>query len=206
MAGGIGAPLKSEDSNGEESFLVIDELYLHGGLEMLIGNIYSGAIFTEAGIQNVKYTKIDGGGLDFSADNVFLIVEPRLVFNHAKLCLGFFSLPQETVDSLFFVDDSLGINGTFYTDSIHIKNGSIETGLHLTYSWPNKNLSDLSGILSGDTDSENDEEDNNFKVSPFITVKTKSGELQTMLQIITTDLADKWEQAVKINIGYKTCF
>ncbi|QTQ14409.1 hypothetical protein HRQ91_08045 [Treponema parvum] len=203
-AGGIGAPLKSENSNGDTTFLVIDELYLHAGMEMFIGNNYRGGIFAEAGFKDVKLTRNGSMDVDFSEDDLYLLIEPRIVFRYAKLYLSLFRFPKETVDSLFFIDDSLGVDVALFTDSIRSKRNTVQLGSHLSVSWAEKNLSYVKDIA--DDVKKAAKEEKNVKVSPFVTVSAPSCIFQTMIQIVVTNIKNRREKAVTANVSCKKFF
>ena len=53
---GFGGPLK-ETYKANDVFVVINTLYLHTGLTMLIGNSYTQSVFLQAGLSNAEYSK-----------------------------------------------------------------------------------------------------------------------------------------------------
>jgi len=199
FAAGAGAPLNSENSSGEKVFLVIDTLYIHSGVEMMIGSRYRGGLFAEGGFQSMSVTR-DSNDFSCSADDVYVLVEPRFVAKNFKLNFSLFSLPQETVDSLFFIDDSLGLDIALYTDSLQLRTAMITAGFHTTISYPGKHLSDWETVLQNGYDSG---EEPNVKVSPFLTVPFHSGSLQTMIQAVVTNFKDSPEKSIIFNIAYK---
>lgn len=204
LAGGVGVPLKSkktEQDTTSESFLVIDEIFFHGGIEMFLGTTYYGGIFASVGIQSARMTRSDGSKISVSGENAYVIVEPRLMFNKAKLTLAFFSFPQETVNNLFFIDDSMGINLCFVTEELIITNNKeVKIGSNLTYSVPGKTIEDAESLF----DTSGDGEDPNFKISPFVNIETGKSTYQAMIQILASDLADKAKDSIKINLSFKS--
>jgi len=198
LAAGTGAPLNSENSAGEKAFLVIDELYLHAGLETMIGNRYSGGLFAEGGFENMLITR--NNNFSFSADDVYLLLEPRIVCGNVKINLSLFSFPEKTVENLFFIDDTLGLDLAVYSDTIAWKNRSLQAGFHTTLSFPGKNISDWEAVLNNEYDKGNNPA---LKISPFVTLPFAGGSLQTMLQIIATNFSDSPENAVVVDLGYR---
>jgi len=204
VAGGFGAPLKSSDTNNSENekFLIVDELYLHTGTEFFIGNKYSGGLFGELGIQDVKVTRNNGTKFDYSSDNLYLLIEPRFVEKYYKLNMSFFSFPKETVENLFFVDNGLGLDINLLNDNLYIKGMNYTFGSHFTTSWSRTSITHLDYLIKENTE-DNDFEYPEFKISPYVMINTSTSKFQAMLQIITTDLSDNYKKALKLDVSYQ---
>ena len=203
IAGGFGAPLKSsDDTNADESFLIVDELFLHGGTEFFIGNKYSGGLFGEIGIQDLRVTRSNGANFDYSSDNLYLLIEPRFVDEYYKLNLSFFSFPKKTVENLFFVDNALGIDANIFNDLFHSKELNYTFGSHFTLSWDRTSIKHLDTLIRNDTDS-SEFEYPDAKVSPYIIVDGVSSKFQAMVQIITSELSNDWQHSVRVDLSYQ---
>ncbi len=200
FAAGSGEPLNSENSSGEKVFLVIDKLYMHSGIEMMIGNRYGNSLFAEGGFQDMLITR-DINDFNFSADNIYLLIEPRFSGRTMKVTMSLFSFPKETVENLFFIDDTFGFDLAIYTDAIQWRTTTITVGFHTTLSYPEKNIADFESVLQNNYKDGNEP---NIKLSPFLTIPFLSGSLQTMLQATVSDFNDVWEKAIVLNIGYRT--
>lgn len=205
IAGGVGAPLKYSDtsSNNGENFLIVDELFLHGGTEFFLGNKYSGGLFAEVGIQDLKVTRSKGRPhYDYSTDNLYLLVEPRFVDEFYKMNLSFFNFPSETVKNLFFVDNILGFNINLFNDMLHYKKQNFTFGSHFTVSWNRSSIRHLDTLIRNDANDENFEYPD-FKVSPYVTIDTASSKFNTMLQLITSDFSKNWRHSFRLDLSYQ---
>lgn len=197
LAAGIGAPLNTKNGS-EDVILLIDTLYLHTGIDVLIGNNYSNALFVQAGFDNLPI-KAEDDVLEIDADDVYLLVEPRLYTQKYKAHLSMFSLPEKTVEKLVFVEDTFGFNLSIFTEKLYIKNKDFTFGFHTTVSFPDKNfyyaIKHTGDLFSDDV---------NYKISPFVSFKLLGGIFKTMLQVKLNQMnGDDWQNAVKLNLGFK---
>jgi len=198
IAGGFGVPI-SDSNQGQEAIAVIDKLYWHAGTTMLIGNNYTQSLFIQAGLFNVPFTKRDGTTV--SPDDLYLLVEPRLLLDSAHVNLTLFSIPQETVDQLMFVDDTLGANLNIYGDSFSLGANRFTLGTNFAFSFTGKNFMDLAQPL------ELIKSDYNITMTPYLSTNFFSGELHTQFSIKFMKFATKrWYDAFTADIGYTAKF
>ena len=211
FAVGIGAPL-SKKYEGDDVILLIDTLYLHTGVELLIGNRYSHSVFMQAGFEQVAIrSKKEENKL--KDNEMYLLFEPRFTTQSCKIHITFFNFPESLFKTrgdwpnkkLIFVEDTLGLNVAIFTDGLYIKNKNISFGINTTLSFPNHYLFDLKKMNELFKDNEDDSSKNfNIKLSPFLTLPVMSGELHMMFQANITDIrTEGWQQAIKLNVGYK---
>jgi hypothetical protein len=198
IAGGIGAPMKT-DYNGEKVIMLIDTLYAHGGMDMLIGNNFTPfSFYTQAGIYDIP---IQGDINTFTVDpdKVYLLFEPRFKMSTFLLRFTLFSLPPDTVEKLLFINDTLGFNILSYTDSLYIGSTKFAFGINTTFSVP-----DESFLLFFNPD--NFSADTlDVTLSPYISLQIFSGELHIMEQVRITDFAKgSYASAFKLNTGFRT--
>lgn len=198
FAAGLGAPLQTKDGD-TDVILLINTLYLHTGINMLIGNIYTSSLFIQGGFANLPIRASESENKLESKD-VYLIVEPRIVTREFQAHLTMFSFPQETADKMLFIDDTFGFNLNLFTDNLYIKNTNITFGFNTTLSFPDKNFLDLKDKLALFDDDGYD-----VRVSPYISFPVMSGTIHLMLQATLTDFTrnDSWTSGLKFNIGYK---
>ncbi|MCR5725631.1 MAG: hypothetical protein K6G80_11150 [Treponema sp.] len=218
FATGLGAPL-SKKYEDNDVILLIDTLYLHSGMELFIGDRYGQSLFMQAGFEQVPL-KSNSEENKLKDSDTYLLVESRLTATDCKFHLTFFNFPDSLLEEssvpeipnkkLIFVEDSLGLNIALFTDNLSVNNKNIQFGFHTTFSLPGKHLFDLKVKSLAElkellgTEDDDTENDYNVKVSPFLTVPVMSGTLHLMFQANITDIKDNgWEQAVKLNIGYK---
>lgn len=199
---GVGAPMKTENGD-EDVILLIDEVYLHTGLDMLLGNKLSPAsLFVQFGFGTLP---IKGGdaNADISSDQIYLILEPRFSAESYKAHISLFSIPEKEAAKMEILEknNTLGINVNIFTDKLYIKNRNFTFGFNTTLSFLDKDFMDLKDISSFF------DEDENFavKISPYLGFPIMSGELKMMLQARLNGFSsdDEWQHHFKLNIGYK---
>lgn len=198
FAAGLGAPL--ETKNGDANvILLINTLYLHTGINMLIGNSYTSSLFLQGGFANLP-VRAEDTSTKLDSSDIYLIAEPRLVTRQFQAHLTMFSFPQETADKLVFIDDTFGFNLALFTDNLYVRNTNVTFGFNTTLSFPGKNFLDLSDKLALF-----DNDGYNVRVSPYVALPVMTGTLHLMLQATITDFirGESWPSALEFNIGYK---
>ena len=199
FAMGIGVPL-ADKYKGEDVIIAVEKVYWHAGTTILIGNNFTNALFLQAGIYNASFIASNANSI-VSPDDIYLLVEPRLVFKDAHLNISLFNLPPATVKQLLFVEDTLGININAYTTTSLPRINSFTYGGHLSIGLIEKNLFDLKDL------SDITEKSYNINISPYITCSFLSGELHIQGTVRIMDFfrgnADK---SISVDLGYRTKF
>ncbi len=208
---GAGVPLKTntKDENGNDVFLQISKVYLHSGIDLLLGNKYSPlSLYALAGIDHVG---IDTNGeLDeIELKDLFVIAEQRFNLGEVKLYVSAFNIPKENLThkntgfpKFFLIEDTLGANVRLFSDSCRTKNGEISVGVNATVTFEKENKDYYADDLK-DYYENNMNEDMKFKLSPFTELNACGGKISAMLQLNLTDLEDKKPGAIKFNLGYR---
>lgn len=200
FSAGIGTPLQNNNS-GDDVILLIDTIYFHGGISVLLGSLYTHSLFLQAGIQNIAINK---GGIDNSFDpvkDITLLVEPRIYTKKLKTRLTAYSLPKETITNMFYLHDTLGAVATVYSDTIPVKNNNMTLGIHVIGSLPDKSIVDL----VSENVFENSPEINAF-VTPFLSFPVADGEMEIMAQLGAMNLINDLSFSYQAKIGYKKAF
>lgn len=199
---GIGAPMKTKNGD-EDVILLIDEVYLHTGLDMLIGNTASpSSLFVQFGFGTLP---IKGGdsNADISADQIYCILEPRFAAEAYKVHISLFSIPEKESDKMEILEknNTLGVNMNIFTDKLYIRNRDFTFGFNTTLSFLNKDFMDLKDIANFF----DNEEDFAVKISPYLSFPIMSGTLKMMLQARLNNFSsdDEWQHHFKMDIGYK---
>lgn len=198
FAGGLGIPL-SDSNQGQEVIASIEKVYWHAGTTMLIGNNYTQSLFIQAGLFNVPFTKRNG--TEVSTDDIYLLFEPRFLLDSTHVNLTIFSLPQDTVDQLIFVDDSLGVNLNIYGDSFSIGANRFTIGTNFAFSLTGKNFLDVKEFTKLI--------DNGYNITmtPYVSTNFLSGELHTQISVKFNKFGTKrWYDAFTADIGYTAKF
>ena len=166
---------------------------------MLIGNHYTQSLFIQAGLFNVPFTKRNG--TEVSPDDIYLLFEPRFLFDSAHVNLTVFSLPQDTVDQLIFVDDSLGVNLNIFGDTFSIGANRFTLGTNFSFSFTGKTFLDVvkpMELIKGEY---------NITMTPYVSTNFLSGELHTQASIKFMKFGtSRWYDAFTVDVGYTTKF
>ncbi|MCR4735817.1 MAG: hypothetical protein K5829_12530 [Treponema sp.] len=206
FAAGIGAPAITNDSDYSIAF---SELYWHIGTTMLFGNNLTHSLFLQAGLYNAPFNP-KKNTLNFSSEDVYLLIEPRLKFKYGQVHLSLYSFPQSTVDQLLFVDGMLGLNLNIFSESVLIGNENIYAGAHIAaslndYTFYTAFKGDNS-IISGNF-FERIKNDNilNASLTPYVSSTFLSGRLHSQVKIEFTKLiSSQWYNAFSMDVGYTT--
>ncbi|MGP1458271.1 MAG: hypothetical protein ACTTKL_03045 [Treponema sp.] len=197
FATGIGAPLNNKHK--DDTFVAIDTVYWRGGMNALIGNNYTTSLFIQAGVSEVPFRK-ENETFEFNEQKAYILIEPRFRAKGFQMNISAFSLPQETVDKMIFISDTLGANVEVFTDDLYIKNKMFIFGVNAALTFSGKTFMDLKDAASLF-------DKYTIVTAPYLATGFYSGELRAMLQTRLTDIIDnKIYSAFTLNIGYKTQF
>jgi hypothetical protein len=190
---------QSISETGEKVVLLIRTETLHAGFNMLLGNRYALSLFIQAGFSNLDLSPDDGSTLSIDSDNLYVFFEPRLATRQFTLNLSVFSIPQESIDDMLYLHDTLGANLCIVTDHLYLENTNFTFGIHTTLSFPSKSImdaiEDYANILSWDR---------KLYVTPFTSMPLLNGELKSSVSVSCLDLASDWKSAIKATVGFKT--
>lgn len=193
---------QSISETGENVVLLIRTETLHAGFNMLLGNRYAFSVFLQAGFTNLDLSP-DSSSSKFSIDSsdIYLFFEPRISTRQFSLNLAVFSMPQESIDDMIYLHDTLGANLCIVTDHLYLENTNFTFGIHTTLSFPDKSVmdavEDYANILTWDR---------NLFVTPFTSMPLLNGQLKSSISVSCLDLATDWKSAIKATVGYKTTF
>ena len=196
--GGIGIPVSSKNKE-EDALLFINKIYAHCGIDLLIGNNYSQALFVQAGFASLP---IKAGSLDneIDSDDIYLLVEPRLYTEKFRAHLTLFSIPAVNTERLLFIGykETLGANLCLYTDQLYIKNTDETFGINTSLTLRSRDFYDLKRFK------DLIEDDYIIRVCPFVKIPVTGGEAMIMIQAKVNGFdKDNWKHHFKLNAGYK---
>ncbi|WP_407428625.1 hypothetical protein [Treponema sp.] len=195
LLAGLGAPLYTKDENNNDVVLLIDTLYFHTGIDVLLGNKYSPAsLYAQCGFEYLP-VKSSSKAKDFDMADVYLLVEPRFAAKQTKLYITVYSIPEDKIKKMPFFNDTLGLNLNIFSDSFHAKNYDFSAGVNWMVSFEEKNISDIADTKLFDA--------MNITVAPFLKLKILDGEMTMLFQAIPTKIAENEGNALKLHIGYK---
>ena len=199
FAGGIGVPL-ADKYRGEDVIIAVEKIYWHAGTTLLLGNNFTSSLFIQAGIYNASF-KAKQDSTIVSPDDIYILIEPRILLGNAHFNTTFYSLPKKTVEQLLFVDDQIGIDFNFYTDANTTSSDSLTFGSHLSVSLIDKKLKDLKALEKITTDNLN------ISVTPYIESQFLSGQLHLQATVRLMDfMREKAGHAFSVDLGYRTKF
>ncbi len=199
LAGGVGIPL-ADKYRGEDVIIAVEKLYWHAGTTILLGNNFTSSLFIQAGIYNASF-KAKQDSTIVSPDDIYILIEPRILLGNAHFNTTFYSLPKKTVEQLLFVDDQIGIDFNFYTDANTTSSDSLTFGSHLSVSLIDKKLKDLKALEKITTDNLN------ISVTPYIESQFLSGQLHLQATVRLMDfMREKAGHAFSVDLGYRTKF
>lgn len=199
FACGLGIPL-ADKYKGEDVFIMVDQVYWHAGTTILIGNNFTSSLFIQAGIYNASFKAKEDSAI-VSPDDIYLLVEPRLLISNAHMNISIFSLPKKTVEKLLTIDGTLGADVNIYADTSLGSSNSLTYGCHTCVSLVDKSFMDLKDIKYITTD------DLNITVTPYITSQFLSGELHIQASVRLMDFVrEKVAHAFSLDLGYRTKF
>lgn len=191
---GIGAPLRTKNKNGEDVVLLIDTLYFHTGMDILLGNRDTLSLLFQSGFEYLPL-KSSSKSKEIDAKDIYLLVEPR--FSSKPLCLYYtlFSVPETMLSKMTFIDETMGVNISIFSNALRLFDTEFQLGINGTASFPGKNFKNIA-----DSDFAKDIQ---IKLSPFFGCDVLGGKLKAMLQINTTKIAENGDNPIKLTFGYK---
>ena len=216
MAGGFSAPIYQKDSAGKRVLLMIDDVTVHGGFDMLLGSKNFASLFVEAGIDQLH---IDGNGIkldltdsgvktfedaiDAITKSLFVLVEPRINLQVLTVHAAAFVFPDDVTKDLLFItydkttpsliNSTFGTSFGFETQEFKLFKQDTKFGVNISIYKNGLDFDDLKDI----------KDDATIKFSPYVTCKIAGGELKTMVHINTTKVDDGSKKAIKLTTGYK---
>lgn len=204
FAAGIGAPAITNDADYSIAF---SELYWHAGTTILIGNNLTNSLFIQAGLSNAPFNP-KKNTLNFSSDNIYLLLEPRIKIKNGHIHVSLYSFPKSTANQLLFVDGTLGVNVNIFSDPVLIGSENMYAGGYISASLNDYNIYT---IFKGERGITSEGFFNNISanlsITPYISTSFLSGRLHTQVKIEFTKLiSPQWYSAFSADVGYTTKF
>ena len=176
---------------------------MHAGLTLLAGNRNRFSFFTQAGFSGLLFEPQKKKKLSLMSDNMFFFIEPRFVTKLMAVNFSVYSIPQASVDEMFFLRDTLGANLAIYNDHISIRDTNFTFGLLTTFSFHEKNFMDL--IECKFAVGEILKWNKNLFITPFAAMPLLGGQLKASVSANVFGFAQREGfKAVSTTIGYKT--
>ena len=194
---GLGAPLYTTDDNDNDVVLLIETLYFHTGVDILLGNEYSIlSMLLQGGFEYLPVKKTSRSAESYlHKDEIYLLLEGRLSGGPSKFYISFFHIPDSMLDKMSFIDDNIGVNTRIFADKLYTKNHEYNIGLNF--------MAGLKGITFANLDEIDVNENFDLKLIPFTEISLNGGLLTCALQVGITRYANNDDEALKLHIGYK---
>lgn len=210
---GLTMPIKKEitfdNDEIQKVILLIERADMHAGLTAFFGSSNSSSLLFQAGFTKLI---IDPNAAEkeqvLSFEDVYILIEPRFVSKNLCLSLSLFNMPTATKESLFYIDDPVGISVSMYTPWLSLSGKKSQFGLMTTLS-SGKDLDNIIEIKDQTDDSVNNwdtiKEDLGLFISPYGIMYLGAGKLNFSLNVNAFDIKD-WNsflQNISFIAGYK---
>jgi len=207
IAAGLNAPMVTKQY--DNLVLAVERLNWHAGTTMLLGNNYTPSLFIQAGVYNAIFKSTEES--DFDWNELYFLVEPRIIYKGIKIHTSVFCLPENTVTQklpgktikkLLFVNDQMGLCFNFFTDTMNTRNTGLDFGMNTAFTINDLQLGQIKNvpayILAGNFD---------IQITPYISSKIMNGEVHSMLSFNVMDFFQtNWVKSLQLNVSYKTSF
>lgn len=194
---GIAAPLENHYSSSDV-ILLIDTIYLHGGLNMLLGNNDTHGFLLQTGIEDLPI-KSGTNAKKFSLENLYFLGEVRIHSKYVKVRVTGFNLSDSKIENMLYINDNVGAALTVFTDAIPLKNNDMTLGINFIAGLEDSNLYSLISKSSETLKI-------NAYVSPFIKANAFDGELEAMAEVALKGIPSTANLGLKFNVLYKKSF
>ncbi|MCQ2573787.1 MAG: hypothetical protein MJ182_07815 [Treponema sp.] len=199
FATGVGAPVATKKY--DDILLSVEKINWHAGTTILFGNNYTFSTFFQTGLEKGLFsTSDDNQLLDF--DNLFLLIEPRIMGRDIKTHITLFNFPEKTSSNLFYVKGKLGLSANVFTDKLSSRNSGFDYGVNVSFSFQNISLTNMNDIPNAFENSEY-----SILFTPSVSAKISKGEFNSMLSInFMAFINSNLGTPIQLNLAYKTNF
>lgn len=198
--GGIGLPIESTNE-GSSAYVYIDTLFIHTGLNLLLGNNFTPFSFlTQFGCENIPVSKNDDK--KFKTKDMLLLLEPRFHSKNFNAHFTFYNLPEEKIEKTILLDDTFGFDMDFYSENVSMKTANMTVGCHALISFEKINLECIDKI--GDSFKD---KTYTLKLAPYVKIPAFNGSFNIMAQLnFAAFINDRAPHFFRLNFGYKKQF
>ncbi len=188
---GLATPFSTK--NGDQDVIIlVNELFLHGGIEADIGNPYTTNIYFTSGFDNLPLTANSTHKIE--SKDFYFFIEPRFAVDNDCLSFSFFNIPDDKLNKFFLIQDNLGLSFALTSNNAHIANLDLAIGINSTLSYPGKDFLDVLKPM------DNFKAENwNFSLIPFVNINLKKN-------IIKMLLVNKLNKVASDQLSYQSDF
>lgn len=174
----------------------------HYGLEMLIGNGHTQALFLQASIKNGSISLPYFKNLGFCIDDIFVLLEPRFLIKNTRIHITAFSVPSDAVEEMPFIQGKTGVNLNLFYDSMGNRSNGMNLGINASLAFTNINLLNLKEIVN-----EFNAKSYNVLITPYYEGDVLEGKLKVSANVDLMKILQKdYLHCAGINFGWKTNF
>ncbi|MBQ0165726.1 MAG: hypothetical protein KBT02_01290 [Treponema sp.] len=185
---GLTLPVENKTESGEEVFILIKSIILHGGLSTVINITDRMNLFLQAGVSDINIQNIEAPGLD----NLHLFIEPRIALSSFNLNVSFFNISDAALRNLQTVSHPLGCNLNIETLPFLMLSHTATAGLDVTAS--SQRTVDISNPETIDV-----------VITPHLDYSMFSGNLKTSVLIHPLEYMDM-AKFFKLSLSFKAQF
>lgn len=206
---GLSFPLEKEDS---ESFIGINEVQFHGGVNALFGKKKSAMLYTQFGLYKIILKEKESSNNSFNLSNLYVLIEPRLPISDFYLNPSVFNFPIKTAADMIYLrsyaisnyteENILGCNLNLVNENIYIGSSKVTIGVHGTIAMTGIDSDKLKENFSSTI---NDAE-KTIIITPYTNIDVFGGTITASVSINTEEMNDSAKKAICGGIGFKTCF
>lgn len=176
-----------------------EKLNWSAGLEMLLGNSHTQGLFLQASVKNGS---ISIPYLTAKIDDIFVLIEPRLLIKSARIHLTAFSVPDAAVAEMPLIQGNTGINLNIFYDSMGNRSNGMNLGINASLSFANINLMNLQDVVT-----EFLAKSYNILITPYYEGNVLEGKLKISANVDLMKILQKdYLHCAGINFGWKTTF
>ncbi|MBO4403806.1 MAG: hypothetical protein J5780_00525 [Treponema sp.] len=212
LSAGVGFPLENTDANGNDVVLLIQEVQLHAGFNILLGNRYTSSLFAQGGFTDfVLASSSENSKKTISFSDLYFYLEPRFHLRKAQIHLALFNLPRDSADDMLYlkeiinsdstINNLLGVNLCTVTDNLYIGNTNFTFGIHSSYMVTNADLEefkkDFKAIKNWDM---------KLYITPFLSVPVLGGTMNGSFTVNVFNLKNDIHSSLMGTVGFKTQF
>lgn len=193
LSAGFTLPFEKYDADDEKVILLIRKADLHAGLSLFLGSSYTSSFLFQAGLIKLVFSpNSDLNEQVISLKDITLLIEPRFITNNIGFSFCLFNIPPQVAQKLFYIENPLGINLSFFYNTLAKFSFQGEIGVHTTLSVPESSLDFSNGDVV-------------IQIAPYIKADIGGGSLNAAIKskiLQFTSFGSAVENS-SLSIGYK---
>ncbi len=198
------------NDNDDDALIHINEVELHGGLNLLIGNRNTCSLLVQGGVNKLYLRKKSNNDDDIiDLKDIFGLVEARASGKYISIDSTGFIFPMNSAEDMIFLRTAIikspsaesffGGNLNIHSDKIYLGATKVSAGAHATFA--------VSRTEELDSDDDDEYEyENSFTISPYAEIEILGGTLNASFSINVIEATKNPEKCYCASLGFKTSF